>query len=150
MTVPESPAPRRVLWPWEYYSSATPDPVLPRWATFGCGAASVVLLAIIFAGGVWLRGGGFTTLLDLTLGMTMGELRGAYTDDVAERRRKSLDDEVAELRRNFREGRVSAAALQPFLRALRAAMLDGEVTAEEAARIEEAARRINEPATPAR
>jgi hypothetical protein len=129
--------------PADYYSSATPEPVLPRWAPFGCGAASVVVLLIVFAGGAWLAGGGFTTFMDFALSMTMSELRGMYDPAVTAAEKKSLDDEMSALRKHLRDERVSAAKLDPVLRALRKAMADDKVRGDELQEIVSAARKLN-------
>lgn len=129
--------------PAEYYSAPTPDPVLPRWASYGCGAASLVILAVIFIGGAYLSRGGFTDLMDLALGMSLGEMRGMYADDLAAGPKQSLENEIAEMRRNLREEKISVAHLQPFLNALRDVTRDDTVTADDAARLEEIARKIN-------
>lgn len=129
--------------PADYYSSATPEPVLPRWAPFGCGAASVLVLVIVFAGGAWLAGGGFTEFMDFVFGMTMSELRGMYDPAVTDEQKKSLEDEIAKLRKNLREDRVSAPALDPVLRAIRSASADEKIRGDEVQAITAAARKLN-------
>src|SRR5688572_29670698 len=103
MTVPESAVIRRRSWPSDYYSTPTPPAVFPSWVSYGCGAISLLILGVIFAGGAWLSSGGFIDAMDFTIGMSMGELRGMYTDGVTADRKKSLDASVAAMRKNFRE-----------------------------------------------
>jgi hypothetical protein len=144
MTVPEeSNGKRGFRWPADYYSSPSPKAVLPQWLTFGCGAAGVLALLVIFIGGALVSRGGFTEFMDFAVGMSMGEMRGMYAADVSAERKKSLDAEVETLRESFRRERVSLPAMQPFLEAVRDVSADSRVTGEEAARLEGIARRIN-------
>jgi hypothetical protein len=148
MTVPETPGPRRFLRPCDYYASPTPETAFPKGVTYGCAAASALVLILVFVGGAFLSSGGFGEVLDLALGMSLGEMRGLYAGEVTPARKKSLDAEVAKMRQNLRDERVSAAALQPFLEELREAISDRRVTAAEAEQLEERARKINAAAKP--
>ncbi|HUP63402.1 MAG TPA: hypothetical protein VNA69_23650 [Thermoanaerobaculia bacterium] len=139
----DTPAAISFRRPADYYSSATPEPVLPRWAPFGCGAASVLVLIIVFAGGAWLAGGGFTDFMDFVFGMTMSELRGMYDPAVTAEQKKTLEDEIATLRKNLREERVAATSLKPVLRAISKASADEKVHAGELQQIVAAARKLN-------
>ena len=150
MDAPESSGERRFLWPAEFYSAPTPQTVLPAWAIRGCGAAAVLVLLLLFAGGAFLASGGFVDLMDLVLGMSVGEMKGMYGADVNAARKTSLEREVDRLRGNLRDGRVSVAGLQPFLEELRRATGDSKVTAEEAERLRSAARSINTAPPPPR
>ncbi|HEX2120134.1 MAG TPA: hypothetical protein VHL59_00700 [Thermoanaerobaculia bacterium] len=142
----EIAAPRRVYRPADYYSSATPPPILPRWAPFGCGAASVVILIVVFAGGAFLAGGGFTDFMDLVFGMTMGEMRGMYAADVTDAQKKELEREIETLREHLRNERIAAGALDPVLQAMRRATADEKLARAEVEKIVAAARRINSAA----
>ena len=144
MTLPETEQRRRFQWPADYYSSATPAPVLPSWAAFGCGAAAVVILLLVFAGGAWLSRGGFTDFMDMALGMSVGEMRGMYADDVTPEQRKSLDAGIESMRVSLREEKISVAALQPFMQELQRAVDDKKITPAEAKTLEETSRRIAE------
>jgi hypothetical protein len=144
MTVPEENDVRRPSrWPADYYSSPTPNAVLPSWLTLGCGIAGALALLLIFAGGYFASRGGMTQFMDFAIGMSITEMRGQYTPDVSAARKKSLDDEIARLRQNYREGKVALPAIQPFLEAIRDVSADGKVTGPEAARLEESTRKIN-------
>lgn len=142
MTEPESSGPRAFILPADYYSSPAPAAVLPRGCAFGCGAASVVVLLIIFVGGAVLSGGGFASFMDFAMGMSIGEMRGMY-ESVPDARQKSLEAEIDTMRANVRTEKVAVTALQPFMDALRSAVSDRKVTSEEAAKLEEVARKIN-------
>jgi hypothetical protein len=143
MTEPESSSPRAFVLPADYYSSPAPASVLPRGCAFGCGAASIVVLLFIFIGGALVSGGGFASFMDFAMGMSIGQMRGMYAGDVPDARQKSLEAEIDKMRANVRSEKVSVAALQPFMEQLRTAIEDKKVTAEEAAKLEESARKIN-------
>jgi hypothetical protein len=135
--------PRRFRWPADYYSGPSPKAVLPAGVTYGCGAAGAVALVVIFLGGVFLSGGGFTKFMDFAITMSVGEMRGMYGPDVSAARKKSLDAEIGRLREHYREGRVATAAMQPFLQELRNVVADGKVTGPEAGNLEAVTARIN-------
>ncbi|HYI09726.1 MAG TPA: hypothetical protein VEK57_11740 [Thermoanaerobaculia bacterium] len=139
----ESDDKRGFRWPADYYSSPSPKAVLPQWLTYGCGAAGVFALLVIFVGGALLSRGGFTEFMDFAIGMSVGEMRGMYAPDVSAERKKSLDAEIARMRENYRQERVAMQALQPFLLSMQDAISDNRVTGAEAARLEAAARKIN-------
>jgi hypothetical protein len=143
MTVPESSEQRGFVRPADYYSSPTPPPVLPRAVAFGCGAASLAVLLMIFIGGALVSGGGFSQFMDMAMGMSIGEMRGMYAAEVSEPRRKSLEAEIEKMREHVRNEKVSVTSLQPFMDSLRTAISDRRVTSEEAAKLEETARKIN-------
>lgn len=121
--------PRR--WPADYYSSATPEPVLPRWASYGCGAAAVLVLIVVFAGGLYLSRGGFAQLMDFTFGMTLGEMRGMYTPEVTQAQKDAMEKAIETLRTNVREGRAGTTSLQPTLQAIQKGIKDEKLTPAE-------------------
>jgi hypothetical protein len=139
---------RRFVWPAEYYASATPRPFLPQWAAFGCGGASVLVLIVVFVGGLSLSRGGFADFMDLVIGLSVSEMKGMYAPEVTAETKKSLDAEIETMRENIRNERVAIPTLQPFLDTLRNATSDNKVTPEETSQLEEAARRVNGAAKP--
>jgi hypothetical protein len=143
MTEPESIPQRRFVWPADYYSAPTPRSVLPAGVTYGCGGASALVLLLIFVGGALLSSGGFASFMDLAIGTSIGEMRGLYTKEVTDARRKSLEAEIETMREHLRNERVSIVALQPFLETLRSAIYDRKVTEQEARTLEENVRKIN-------
>ena len=143
MTVPETSEKRRFVRPADYYSSATPPPVLPRGVAYGCGGAAVLALMVIFAGGALLTGSRLMQFMDMALGMSLGEMRGQFAADVTPERRKSLDAEIETMRQNLRNEKISVADLQPFLQGLQSAINDRRVTAQEATQLENTVRKIN-------
>jgi hypothetical protein len=142
MTVPETNEKRGFVWPADYYSAPTPAPVLPSGITYGCGAASLLLLVLIFAGGALVSGPGLSQFMDMALGMSLGEMRGMYAAEVTPARRKSLEAEIEKMREGLRAEKVSITQLQPFMLNLQSAISDRRVTAQEAAVLEESARKI--------
>lgn len=144
MTVAENTPPKRAFrWPADYYSSATPNPVLPQWAPFGCGAAAVVVLILVFAGGALISSGGFNDFMDFAIGMSVSEMKGQFTADVTAAQKKSLDDEIKQMSKNLREKKISIQSMQPFLQRLRDVTSDSKVTAAEAAALQGVARKVN-------
>ncbi len=134
--------------PADYYSSATPQRVLPEWAPYGCGGAALLVLIVVFAGGAYLSRGGFVQLMDLALGMTIGEMRGMYQKDVTAAQKQSLEREIETLRKSMREETISVQSLQPMLDEIRKATTDEKVNAREADAIAAAARKANTTAKP--
>lgn len=134
---------RRVVWPCEHYSGPTPAAVLPKGVTFGCGLTSVLVLLVVFAGGIYLAGGGIVDLMDMTFGMSMGELRGMYTKDVTAAQKAELEKSIEELRKNVREQKVPVARLDPVLQTMRKTIADRKVDPAEAEALAAAARKAN-------
>lgn len=145
MSVTETHPKRRLILPAEYYSTATPEAVLPSWATFGCAGLSVLVLILVFAGGAYLSSGGMADLMDMVLGMSLGEMRAIYTKDVTPAQKTALDAEIETLRRNMREGRVTIQRLDPMLQAMRRATSDSKVSGAEVDEMIAAARKLNAP-----
>jgi hypothetical protein len=143
MTSPETSEKRGFVWPADYYSSPTPQPVLHPGVAYGCGAASLLVLIVIFVGGAVLSGGGFSSFMDMALGMSLGEMRGMYAGEVTAARKQSLEAEIEKMREGLRKQKVSIVNLQPFMQNLQSAVSDRKVTAQEAATLEESARKIN-------
>ena len=143
MTEPESSGRRAFVLPADYYSSPAPESVLPRGCAYGCGTVSILVLLMIFIGGAIAAGGGFSKFMDFAMGMSLGEMRGMYAQGVPEARRKTLEAEIDKMRANVRNEKVAVAALQPFMEQLRSSVADETVTSEEAAKLEETARKIN-------
>jgi hypothetical protein len=143
MTVPETSEKRGFVWPADYYSSATPAPVLPSALAYGCGGASLLVLLIIFVGGAFVSGSGLSSFMDMAIGMSLGEMRGMYAAEVTPARKQSLEAEIEKMRERLRGGKVSIVALQPFMQNLQSAVADRKLTAQEAALLEESARKIS-------
>ena len=135
-------ATRRFLRPADYYSSATPTRAFPRWVSLGCGGAALVILIIVFAAGIYLSRGGFGEVVDLSFGMTMGELRGMFQPDVTAAQKTALENEIKALRENVRGG-AAVARLDPVLQAMKRSMKDRKVHAAEVEEITDAARKFN-------
>ena len=145
MSVPETSAPRRISWPADYYSGPSPRAVLPRGVTYGCGAASVVVLILVFAGGAFLSSGGMVDFMDLVFGMTMGKIRAMYTKDVTEPQKKELEASIEALRKSVRERKVPVGKLDPVLQTIRKTMSDTKLNPAEVQQVTAAARKASQP-----
>ena len=143
MSEPESMPARRFVWPAEYYSGPSPVAVLPRGVTFGCGAAALVVMILVFAGGAFMASGGLVQLMDLALGMSMGDLRGMYASNVTAAQKKELDAAIEQLRGGLRNGKVSVAQLQPVLETMRKGIADQKMTSAEVQALTAAARKAS-------
>lgn len=123
--------------------------VLPRGVTFGCGAAALAVLILVFAGGAFMASGGIVQLMDLTFGMSMGELRGMYQSDVTDMQKKELEAAIASLRENVRTEKVPVARLDPVLQTMRKGISDEKMTAAEVEALTAAANKANQSTKPA-
>jgi hypothetical protein len=132
---------QRSRWPADYYSTATPKPVLPQWATFGCGAAAVVVLVIVFAGGAFLGGDGLSQFMDFALGMSLGEMRGMYTTEVSKAQRETLDRELETMRAGLRDKKIAVKDIQPVLQTLQKSVRDEKMTPAEVDQLTAAVRK---------
>lgn len=144
-SVEPQPHSNRRQWPADYYASATPEPVLPRWASYGCGAAAVLVLVVLFAGGLYLNRGGFAQLMDFTFGMTLGDMRGMYTPEVTQAQKDAMERAIETMRTNVREGKAPAASMQPTLQTIQKAIRDDKLTPDEVEAITAATRRPPPP-----
>ena len=134
---------RRFPWPAEYYASATPERVLPSWATYGCGGGAVAIMVLVFVGGAWLAGGGFAQFLDLAFGMSLGEVRGMYTPQVSAEQKKAVEVEMEATRAALRNRTLPVKDVQPLLQTLQKVVKDEKVTPAEAQEIAAAARKAH-------
>lgn len=137
-----------MLRPADYYSGPSPVAVLPRGVTFGCGAASIVALILLAAGGAWMASGGIVDVMDLSFGMTMGEVRGMYTADVTPEQKKELEEAVESLRDNLRNGKVPVANLNPVLQTIRDGIADQKMQPADVEALTAAARKAARPVPP--
>lgn len=145
-TTPAEPQPKPQSGfrrPADYYSSPPGPRALPRWVPLGCGGLSIVILLGIFAGGAWAARGGFVAMMDLALGMTMGEMRGMYQADVAAEQKKALEDEMATMREHLRTERISVQSIQPLLQTVQKTTADEKLKADEVETIVRATRQVN-------
>lgn len=146
MSEPETGVSRRFVWPADYYSGPSPRAVLPRGVTFGCGAAALAALLLVFAGGAWVAAGGIIHIMDFAMGMNMGEIRGFFTAEVTDAQKKELEEAIESLRENLRNESVPVANVQPVAEIMRKAVIDRKVTPAEVNALSAAARKANRPA----
>jgi len=145
-TPPSEPQPQtssRFRWPANYYSSPPGGRMLPAWVPLGCGGLALLILVIVFAGGAYLARGGFAQLLDLTFGMTMGEMRGMYQPDVSAAQEQDLEREIKTMRENLRTERLSVTKIQPLLQTMERSTSDEKLHANEVGQIIAAAQKVN-------
>ena len=130
-------SPRSFRLPADYYSAPLSEvkPFFPAWVPWGCGSAAALVLVLMFAGGALVSGPRLAALFDLTIGMTIGEVKNMYTPEVSGEQRETFDDAVSAMREGLREGSVKMEKVQPFLQALQKAMGDDKVTPEELERL---------------
>ena len=139
----ETPTPRTVVWPADYYSGASRPPVLPQWATFGCGAVAVLILVLVFMGGAF-----FFEIMKFAIGMSVSEMKGLYAPDVSATAKKSLDAELDKMVKHLNAEEVTIVSLQPFLKSMREVTSDRKIDAKEAATLEAMVKKINAAAKP--
>lgn len=104
------------------------------------------MLLVIFAGGAWMASGGIVDLMDLMLGMSMGEVRGTFSSDVTDAQKKNLEEAMESLRAGLRNGKVPVANLDPVLQTMRQAIKDRKMNAAEVEALTAAARKANRSA----
>ena len=150
MSESETTDERRFVWPAEYYSGPSPNAVLPKGVTFGCAAAAVVALIIVFAGGAFLASGGLVQFMDFALGMSMGDVRGMYAAEVTAAQKQELETAIEQLRVGLREGKVSVAQLQPVLETMRKGISDRKLQPAEVEALTAAARKATAAKLPPR
>lgn len=132
--------PDRRQWPADYYASATPDPVLPRGVSYGCGALSVVVLLVVFLGGAYVSKEGLGKVMDMGLGMSLGDMRRALAPEVTAEQKATLEREVEAMREQLRTNGIPAGKAQPFVQALDKAMRDDKITPAEVEQLTKLAR----------
>ena len=143
---------QRFRFPAEYYSAPLSDvkPVLPKWVPWGCGTAAAVFILLLFAAGSLLTGSRLAAFIDFTLGMSLGEIKGAYASDVGDEHKKAFDKEVGAMRENLRSERISVKDVQPFLRTMQKAIADETVTRVELEQLTNAAAQASKPSSASR
>lgn len=142
---PESlPPPSR--WPGEYYASPVTSrrPLFPRWVPFGCGAAAILALTILFIGGAIAGSGGAGMIFEMMFGAMQDEVDGMFTKDVQPAQKAAFDQEMKALRDRMKGPGVPLDRLQPLLRTIREASSDGHVTPQEADTLTSAVRAVAE------
>ena len=145
MSESETTDERRFVWPAEYYSGPSPNAVLPRGVTFGCAAAAVVALLIVFAGGAFLASGGLVQFMDFALGMSMGDVRGMYTIQVTSAQKDELEKAIEQLRAGLRDGTVPVSKLDPVMKTMRNGISDKKLTPAEVQALAASARKAAVP-----
>jgi hypothetical protein len=138
--------------PADYYSTPLADvkPLFPRWVPFGCGTAAIVLLVIVFLGGIFAARGGMGQLFDMMFGSMQGEIDKMFTKDVSPAQRAAFDGEMKTMRDRVRQNRLPIDRLQPLLRTMRDVTSDEHVTPAEADQLTKEMHAINTAPPPAK
>lgn len=148
LPVPAPPPPpeRSSRWPCGYYAAPLSEvrPILPRWAPFGCGGAAALFFLILLAGGTLLSGERIKGVLDLVVGVTLGEMKPMYASDISTAQKEEFDAEVKRMRESLRAGTISVQKVQPFFQAMQKAVGDEKISAGELQSLTEAARTAGE------
>ena len=104
----------------------------------------MLVLIIVFAGGLFLGGGGLSQFMDFALGMSLGEMRGMYATDVTAPQKQTLDRELEAMRAGVRDKTIPVKDIQPVLQTLQKAIKDRKVTAAEVEQLTAAARKAQQ------
>ena len=118
-------------------------PLFPRWVPYGCGTAAIVLLILVFLGGVFASRGGMGDLLDLMFGSMQTEIDKMFTKEVPPAQRAAFDQEMKTMRDSVRHNRIAIERLQPLLRSLREITADNRITPAEAQQLTQEIHAIN-------
>jgi len=145
--IPTAPEPRQLPFPRpaDYYAAPLSDvrPIFPRWVPFGCGAASLLVILVLFGAGAVAGSGKGGSIFAWMFATMQDEIRGSFTKEVSATQKAAFDVEMKTLRGNLDKGSVSIDRLQPLLRAIRDASIDSKVTPEEATQLTKAAHDVN-------
>ena len=148
--IPSAPEPPSLPFrrPADYYAAPLSDvrPIVPRWAPFGCGTASLVVIVVLFGAGILAGGGKGGSIFATLFGTMQDEIHGMFTKEVTAADKSLFDAEMKTLRGNLAGGKVSIDRLQPLLHAIRDASMDSKITPEEAKKLTSAAHEVNSSA----
>jgi len=117
---------------------------------YGCGAAAIVVLILIFLGGVFASRGGMGEVLELMFGSMQGEIDKMFTKDVPPAQKAAFDREMKTMRDSVRQNQIPIERLQPLLRSLREITSDNRVTPAEAQQLIQEIHAINTAVTSSR
>ena len=140
---PPAPPPARFRLPAAYYASPERTPVFPRAVPYGCGAAAIAFLLVVFVAGALLSGDRGGRLMASLFGVMQSEIDGQFTKDVPPAQRAEFDAQFNELRTRLKTGRAKLATLQPFLEKMRNASIDEKITPEETKALIDALHEVN-------
>jgi hypothetical protein len=131
--------------PADYYSTPIGDakPLFPRWVPYGCGAAAIVVLIVISAGGVFAVHGGMGRLLDMMFGSMQTEIDKMFTKEVSPAQKAGFEREMKTMRDAVRTNRLRVDRLQPLLRTMRDITSDEHVTPAETDQITKEMHQLN-------
>lgn len=140
---PESRSAGRVL-PADYYARPVDEDarIAPRWVVFGCGGGAALMLVLMFLASMFVSKAGLGQMFDFTLSMAQAEAVRMYSADVPKQARAAYEAEVAAVRKDLGEGKLSPARLDPLLQELQKATDDKLVQPDEVQRLTAAAKGV--------
>ena len=145
--LPSAPEPQPLPFrrPADYYAAPLSDvrPLFPRWVPFGCGSASLLMIAILLAGGAWAGSGKGGSIFATLFGTMQDEIHDMFTKDVTPAQKAAFDAEMNALKANLGNGKISIDRLQPLLHSIRDASIDSRITPDEAVQLTTAAHEVN-------
>jgi len=118
-------------------------PVFPKWVPYGCGAAAMFFVLLLFIGGAFAGKRGAGPLVDFFLGGMQTELTTAYAADASPQQRTSFESEYQKLRANARANRLDLAGVQKLLTSISEAQSDHKITGEELQRLTKELQELN-------
>ena len=136
--------------PADYYSSPVGEarPLFPRWAPYGCGTASIILLLLVFALGAAFSSGALGEVLEVMFATMQTEIDKMFTPDVNAAQKAAFDAEMKKMRDSIRTNRLTLDRMQPLLRSMREVASDERVTPAEAEQLTREIHEINNPPAP--
>jgi hypothetical protein len=113
---------------------------------FGCGAAAIVALLVVFGAGIAASRGGMGEVFDLMFSSIQEEAEKMFTKDVTPAEKAAFGAEMKSMREAVRQNRLRIDRLQPLLRSLREVSEDERVTPAETERLIKELREVNRSA----
>ncbi len=146
--IPIAPEPRPLPFrrPADYYSAPESEvqPVVPRGVVYGCGAASLLAILVLFGAGVLAGSSGGGSIFSWMMATLQDEIHGVFTKDVTPAQKAAFDAEMKTLRENLDKKKVSIDRLQPLMSDFREASSDNQVTPAEAEKLTKKVREVND------
>jgi hypothetical protein len=143
-TAPAVPPFRR---PADYYSSPadTLRPIFPKWMPFGCGIASLVVIAAMVLMAAGISSGAFNDLFGFVLTSMESEVVKMMATDVKPQQKVAFKAEMKTLRDSISSGKTTMDKLQPLMKSIRDVSIDERVTGPEIERLTREVHALNAP-----
>jgi hypothetical protein len=151
VTPPPQPPVSEGSWnPSRYYAQPPAGLEKGRSAIFGCGAASLVILLLLFLAGSFFASGGLRMLLGYAVGEIAARIDPKTTPDLSPAERADLKNELDRAAKMSRSASVPLPKLVPLLEKMQTALADEKITKDEARELVQAVQQLNRPAGPPR